>query len=434
MEPPLSIPHKSSPIGFFDSGIGGRCILEAFQRLCPDEETIYIADTEHCPYGNRPPEEVFHLSEACTRRLLAKNCKMIVVACNTATAAAIRHLRMAHPDIPFVGVEPALKPAAAKSKTGVVAVLATAGTFRGRHYGDTKARFAAGVRVVAAMADEFVSLVERGETSGSEAERIVREKIEPLLAEGADEIVLGCTHFPHLKPLIEEVCAGRAEVIDPSDAVARQAKHVLEERGLLRTQPSPRRVALHTCCGPCASACVPRLREKGCDVTMVFANSNIDTKEEFERRRAAAEALAHADGAEFVVLDYDHEDWLREVAAGHENDPERGERCRRCFRYSLARVAEYAARNGIGHFTTSLTVSPHKDSRTVFAAGHAAAGGCSLHEIGGTPRFLEENFKKDDGFLMSVRRAKELGLYRQSYCGCEFSRKQQAATKQPTAP
>ena len=411
----MAKPHKSSPVGFFDSGIGGRCILEAFQRLCPDEETIYIADTEHCPYGNRPPDEVFRLSEDCVRRLLAKNCKMIVVACNTATAAAIRHLRAAHPDIPFVGVEPALKPAAAKSRTGVVAVLATAGTFRGRHYGDTKERFASGVRVVAAMADEFVSLVERGETSGAEAERIVREKIEPLLVEGADEIVLGCTHFPHLKPLIEEVCAGRAEVIDPSDAVARQAKRVLEERGLLRTSSCPtRRVALHTCCGPCASACVPRLRGKGCDVTMVFANSNIDTKEEFDRRRAAAESLAKADGAEFVALEYDHDDWLREVAAGHESDPERSERCRRCFRYSLAKVAEYAARNGIGHFTTSLTVSPHKDSQTVFAAGREAAGDGL--------RFLEEDFKKGDGFLLSVRRAKELGLYRQPYCGCEFSR------------
>ena len=227
-------PRKSSPVGFFDSGIGGRCILDAFRRLCPDEETIYIADTEHCPYGNRPPEEVAELAEDCTRRLLAKGCKLIVVACNTATAAAIRHLRAAHPETPFVGVEPALKPAAARSRTGVVAVLATAGTFRGRHYGDTKARYASGVRVIPAVADEFVGLVERGETSGADAERAVRERIEPLLAEGADEIVLGCTHFPHLKPLIEKVCAGRAEVIDPSDAVARQIRRVLEKRELLR--------------------------------------------------------------------------------------------------------------------------------------------------------------------------------------------------------
>ena len=222
------------PVGFFDSGVGGRCIRDALRRLCPGERTVYIADTAHCPYGNRPPEEIVRLSERCVARLLRRNCKMVVVACNTATAAAIRHLRAAHPDIPFVGVEPALKPAAARSRSGVVAVLATAGTFSGRHYADTKARVASGVRVVAAVADEFVQLVESGETSGAKAERIVRARIEPLLEAGADEIVLGCTHFPHLKPVIEKVCAGRAEVVDPSDAVARQARRVLESRGLLR--------------------------------------------------------------------------------------------------------------------------------------------------------------------------------------------------------
>ena len=235
-EPHVRVPGEGPdrPVGFFDSGVGGRCILEEFRRLCPRERTVYIADTAHCPYGNRPPEEVVELSERCVAGLLRRNCKMVVVACNTATAAAIRHLRAAHPDIPFVGVEPALKPAAARSRSGVIAVLATAGTFRGRHYADTKERFASGVRVIAAVADEFVQLVERGETSGAEAERVVRARVEPLLAAGADEIVLGCTHFPHLKPVIEKVCAGRAEVVDPSGAVARQARRVLEARGLLR--------------------------------------------------------------------------------------------------------------------------------------------------------------------------------------------------------
>ena len=221
------------PVGFFDSGVGGMCVLEAFRRLCPEERTVYVADTEHCPYGNRPAEEIRRLSEACVGRLLEQGCKMIVVACNTATAAAISSLRANHPDIPFVGMEPALKPAAQTTRSGVVAVLATAGTLRGRHYSETKARFAAGVKVVAAVADEFVQLVERGETSGPEVERIVRARVEPLIEAGADRIVLGCTHFPHLKAVIEKVCAGRAEVVDPSDAVARQAKRVLEARGLL---------------------------------------------------------------------------------------------------------------------------------------------------------------------------------------------------------
>lgn len=218
---------KSRPVGFFDSGVGGRCILEAFKRLCPAEETIYIADSKHCPYGNRSAEEIIRLSEACVQRLLKKNCKLIVVACNTATAAAIDYLREHHPEVPFVGIEPAIKPAALRSKTGVVGVLATAGTFHGRLYNQTKARFAKNVTVLAVVADEFVTLVERGETSGPNVERIVRAKIEPLLKAGADKLALGCTHFPHLRAVIEKLCDGRAEIIDPSEAVARQAKRLL---------------------------------------------------------------------------------------------------------------------------------------------------------------------------------------------------------------
>lgn len=218
---------KQGPVGFFDSGVGGRCILEAFRRLRPDVETVYLADSEHCPYGNRPPEEIVRLSEANVKKLLAAGCTMIVIACNTATAAAIDYLRRKYPKVPFVGVEPAIKPAALRSKTGVVGVLATAGTFNGRLYNETKSRFARNVTVLAAVADEFVQLVERGETDGPRVERAVRARIEPLLRAGADRIVLGCTHFPHLKPVIERICAGRAEVIDPSEAVARQAARVL---------------------------------------------------------------------------------------------------------------------------------------------------------------------------------------------------------------
>ena len=217
-------------VGFFDSGIGGTCILRAFQKLCPDVPTEYLADSAHCPYGNRPADEIVRLSVANTEELLRRGCDVIVVACNTATAAAIDHLRAAYPKIPFVGIEPAIKPAALRSKTGVVGVLATAGTFHGRLYNETKAKFAKNVTVLAAVADEFVQLVERGETSGAKVEKVVRAKVEPLLRAGADRIVLGCTHFPHLKPVIEKVCAGRAEVIDPSAAVARQIRCVL--RGL----------------------------------------------------------------------------------------------------------------------------------------------------------------------------------------------------------
>lgn len=223
-------------VGFFDSGVGGLCILNAFKKLCPSVETEYIADSENCPYGNKSAAEIIELSEANVKKLLKSGCGMIVVACNTATAAAIDTLRVRYPEIPFVGLEPAIKPAALKSKTGIVGVLATAGTFNGRLYNETKAKFAKNVTVLAVVADEFVESVERlfrGEVKLEELRPVVEKRIEPLLKAGADKIVLGCTHFPHLKPLIEEVCGSRAEVLDPSPAVARQAKRILVERGWL---------------------------------------------------------------------------------------------------------------------------------------------------------------------------------------------------------
>ena len=230
---------SAGPVGFFDSGVGGLCILEAFKNLCPGIETHYIADSKNCPYGNKPPEEIIRLSNANVRKLLKKGCRLIVVACNTATAAAIDFLRANYPDVPFVGLEPAVKPAALRSKTGIVAVLATQGTFNGRLYRETSARCAKGVTILATVADEFVEIVERAarpdglsidvrKLQTKAVEKIVRKRIEPLIAAGADHIVLGCTHFPHLKPLIEKVAAGRATVVDPSEAVARQAKRLLD--------------------------------------------------------------------------------------------------------------------------------------------------------------------------------------------------------------
>ena len=169
------------------------------------------------------------------------------------------------------------------------------------------------------------------------------------------------------------------------------------------------KVLLHSCCGPCASACVPRLKDAGHSVTMLFANSNIDTLEEYEKRLGEARRLAEVEGVTLVEAKYDHVRWLREVAAGFEDEPEKGKRCERCYRYNLAIAADYAATHGFDAFTTSLTVSPHKPSAMIFAASD-------------DPRFMREDFKKRNGFMLSVRRSAELGLYRQSYCGCEFSR------------
>lgn len=216
-------------VGFFDSGIGGRCILDAFRRLCPDEPTVYFADTENCPYGNKPAEEIVERSRAISATLIGRGCDVVVVACNTATAAAIDVLRREWPHVPFVGMEPAVKPAALGSRTGVVGVLATRGTFNGRLYRQTSARVAGAVKIIETVADELVLLVEKGETAGPRAEAAVRARIEPLIEAGADRIVLGCTHFPHLKPLMEKVAGNRAVIVDPSDAVARRIRDVLSE-------------------------------------------------------------------------------------------------------------------------------------------------------------------------------------------------------------
>ena len=224
---------NTAPIGFFDSGLGGLCVRDAVTRLLPHESTIYIADSANCPYGNKPEAEIRQLARRHVETLFSRGVKLIVVACNTATAAAIDDLRTTWPDFPFVGMEPAVKPAALHSKTGIVGVLATQGTFHGRLYRETCARFARNTTVLMCVADDFVKLVEKGETSGPRAEEIVRHRVAPLIAAGADHLVLGCTHFPHLRPLIEQAAEGRAVVLDSSDAVARQVKRLLRARNLL---------------------------------------------------------------------------------------------------------------------------------------------------------------------------------------------------------
>ena len=173
------------------------------------------------------------------------------------------------------------------------------------------------------------------------------------------------------------------------------------------------RILLHTCCGPCASACVPALRDLGHEVSLFYANSNIDTEEEFLLRLESADKLAQNEGIAVFAAPYDHEKWLEEVAKGYEAEPEKGARCARCFRYNLAETAKYASEHGFDAFTSSLTVSPHKISAMVFEAGKEVSEPCA---------FLEIDFKKKNGFLRSLRRTGELGLYRQNYCGCEFSK------------
>ena len=224
---------SQKPIGVFDSGVGGLSVLQAIQQELPDETIIYFADQAHVPYGNKPIEEIRHFSVEITRYLLSLGAKLIVVACNTASAAALYHLRDVFPEIPFVGMEPAVKPAANATKNGVVGVLATPTTFQGRLYTSLIERFANNITVLQDTCPGLVSQIEAGNLNGEETRRILENALLPILDEGADHIVLGCTHYPFVIPVIQEIVAHQAIVIDPSPAVARQTRRLLAKHNLL---------------------------------------------------------------------------------------------------------------------------------------------------------------------------------------------------------
>jgi glutamate racemase len=223
----------SSPLGIFDSGVGGLSVLKAVQHKLPDEATIYLADQAHVPYGRRPLEEVQSFAVAISGYLLSKGSKLIVVACNTASAAALHHLRATFPEIPFVGMEPAVKPAAEYTRSGVVGVLATPATFQGKLYASVVERFANGVTVLQQTCPGLVGQIEEGKLKGSETREILEQALEPMLKQGIDTVVLGCTHYPFVIPLIEEIVGPGVRVIDPAPAVARQVHRVLSDRNLL---------------------------------------------------------------------------------------------------------------------------------------------------------------------------------------------------------
>ncbi len=220
-------------IGVFDSGSGGLSVLKEIVRLLPREEYVYFADNAFCPYGEKTVAEIQARAHAITDRLLAEGAQIIVVACNTATAAAIADLRASYPDIRFIGMEPAVKPAAIGTRTGVIGVLATAGTLKGSKYLNTKGKYEDDVKIVEHVGQGFVELVEAGDLDSPKAEAIVRESVKPLIGACADTIVLGCTHYPFLAPVIQRVAGDDVTIIDPAPAVARQTVKVMQEVGLL---------------------------------------------------------------------------------------------------------------------------------------------------------------------------------------------------------
>jgi len=225
-------------IGVFDSGSGGLSVLREIRKILPVERFIYFSDNAYCPYGEKTAEFVTDRSKNVTDLLLSKGCKAVVVACNTATAAAIASLRAEY-DIPFVGMEPAVKPAASGTRNGVVGVLATAGTLRAPKYLNTKGQYADAVRIVERVGQGFVELVEKLDLDSPHAEEVVRASLEPLLEAGADTIVLGCTHYPFLLPLMRRIAPPEVRFIDPAPAVARRLLDVLQSSGIPLEDPDP---------------------------------------------------------------------------------------------------------------------------------------------------------------------------------------------------
>lgn len=224
---------NNSPIGVYDSGLGGLTVWREVRRALSRESLVYLGDGKNCPYGSRPKEEIVRLADEAVGRLVAEGCKMVVVACNTATAAAIDFLRAKYAPMPIVGMEPAVKPACLATRSGVVGVIATERSLDGDLFRRTASRYGEGIRVITAPGRGFVELVEQNRESSREAVDTVHRVVDGMIAEGVDQIVLGCTHYPFLMGALREVVDGRGiTVIDPSPAVARRVAQLLDEFGL----------------------------------------------------------------------------------------------------------------------------------------------------------------------------------------------------------
>lgn len=224
---------KSTPVGVFDSGVGGLSVLREIRRELPQVNLVYLADQVHVPYGHRPLEEVQRFSEGITRFLLDRGARLIVVACNTASAAALQQLRQKFPRLSFVGMEPAVKPAAEKTKTRIVGVLATPSTFQGALYASVIERFANGVTILQDTCPGLVNQIERGELDTPETRHILERALHSMLKRSIDTVVLGCTHYPFVIPMIKDIVGLQVRVIDPAPAVARQTRRLLESSGIL---------------------------------------------------------------------------------------------------------------------------------------------------------------------------------------------------------
>ncbi|WP_159021862.1 glutamate racemase [Formosa sp. L2A11] len=226
---------STQPIGIFDSGVGGTSIYKEIEALLPHENTIYLADSANAPYGNKSPEDILKLSIKNTEYLLNYNCKLIVVACNTATTNAIKVLRETY-NIPFIGIEPAIKPASLNSKTKAIGILATKGTLTSKLFHDTTNLYKNDVQVIEQEGEGIVPLIEAGKTLSEDMKTLLKIYLEPMIKANIDYLVLGCTHYPYLLPLLLELLPKEVKIIDSGEAVARQTKTILEKQNLLNTE------------------------------------------------------------------------------------------------------------------------------------------------------------------------------------------------------
>lgn len=225
---------STTPIGIFDSGIGGTSIWKEIHKLLPNEETIYLADSKNAPYGPKGKEKITELSVKNTELLLEKGCKLIVVACNTATTNAIKYLRDTY-DVPFIGIEPAIKPAALQTKSNAIGILATKGTLSSELFHKTSDLYTNDIKVIEQVGEGLVPLIENGHIESPEMETLLQKYLQPMLEADIDYLVLGCSHYPYLIPKLKTLLPQHVKIIDSGIAVARQTKAILMQHGLLNT-------------------------------------------------------------------------------------------------------------------------------------------------------------------------------------------------------
>lgn len=225
---------SSKPIGIFDSGVGGTSIWKELHLRLPNENTIYLADSHNAPYGNKSQSEIIALSIKNTELLIKRGCKLIVVACNTATTNAIKTLRDTY-DIPFIGIEPAIKPAALNTQTKAIGILATKGTLSSDLFHQTTDLYSNGIHVIEQVGEGIVQLIETGKLESQEMESLLKAYLKPMIDANIDYLVLGCTHYPYLMPQLLKLLPKHVKIIDSGEAVAKQTHAILEKNKLLKT-------------------------------------------------------------------------------------------------------------------------------------------------------------------------------------------------------